>query len=365
MSNNRLLLLTPDFPPNKGGVARYLSKLASYFSSRILVITSVKNASQTIPFPVLEQQLLNPFFWPKWIETVKLLFSLRQSYDIALTSHVLPFGTVAFFSFLFTKKPYVVFVHGMDVRLACSNFIKKHIAKIVFKHARVVVANSRSLAQEVSDKFGASLPLVVYPCLEKRTEEIPPALLTVFDSSSTIRYLTVSRLVERKGHIQVLMALAELKQSKSIPNFQYDIVGDGPMMQSLKDLAGQLHLDEVVFHGAVDDAELEKFYMNADIFLMPVLDDQIDKEGFGFVFIEAASYEVPSISTQISGVDEAIIDNQTGILVKPNDHADLCRAIALLSNTIEMRLRFGKQAREYVEQNFTCAQQFAKLEPYL
>jgi glycosyltransferase involved in cell wall biosynthesis len=361
MSNNRLLLLTPDFPPNNGGVARYLSKLASYFSSRILVISSVKNSAQTIPFPVLEQQLLNPFFWPKWIETVKLLFTFRQSYDIALTSHVLPFGTAAFFSFLFTKKPYIVFVHGMDVRLACSNFRKKHIAKIVFKHARVVVANSRSLAQEVSDKFGVSLPLVVYPCIESKAGKTADWK----QERRQIRYLTVSRLVERKGHIKVLMALAELKQSKSIPNFQYDIVGEGPMLQSLKDLAEQLHLDEVVFHGSVDDNLLEKFYMNADIFLMPVIDDLKDKEGFGFVFIEAANYEVPSISTQVSGVDEAIIDNQTGLLAKPNDHADLCRSIAVLSNTIEMRLRFGKQAKKNVEQNFTCAQQFAKLEPYL
>ena len=183
--------------------------------------------------------------------------------------------------------------------------------------------------------------------------------------SPLLRFLTVSRLVERKGHTQVLMALAELKQSQSIPKFQYDIVGEGPMAQSLKDLAGQLHLDEVEFHGAVDDKELETFYANADVFLMPVLNDQKDKEGFGFVFIEAANYEVPSISTQISGVDEAIIDNQTGILVKPNDHADLCRAIALLSNTIEIRLRFGKQAKEHVEQNFTCEKQFEKLEPYL
>ncbi len=167
MSENRLLLLTPDFPPNKGGVARYLSKLTSYFASRILVITSVKNSAQTVPFPVLEQELLNQFFWPQWIVSIKLLFSFRQSYDIVLTSHVLPFGTVSFVASLFTKKPYVVFVHGMDVRLACSNFIKKHIAKIVFKHARVVVANSSALAQEVSEIFRVALPLVVYPCLVK------------------------------------------------------------------------------------------------------------------------------------------------------------------------------------------------------
>ena len=365
MSDNRLLLLTPDFPPNNGGVSRYLSRLASHFSSRILVISSVKNSAQTNPFPVLEQQLLNPLFWPKWIESVKFLFSFRQSYDIALTSHVLPFGTAAFIASLFTKKPYIIFVHGMDVRLACSNFIKKHIAKIVFKHARVVVANSRSLAQEVSDNFSVTLPLVVYPCLESVTKSRSHLTTDRELSVTPVKLLTVSRLIKRKGHTQVLLALAELKQSKSIPNFQYDIVGDGPMLKTLKDLAGQLHLDEVEFHGTVNDDLLKKFYVNADIFLMPVIDDLIDKEGFGFVFIEAANYEVPSISSRISGIDEAIIDNQTGLLVKPNDHVDLCRAINVLTNAIELRMRLGKQAKEHVEQNFTCAQQFAKLEPYL
>ncbi|MBI2475133.1 glycosyltransferase family 4 protein [Candidatus Uhrbacteria bacterium] len=365
MRENRLLLLTPDFPPNNGGVARYLSKLATHFSSRILVISSVKNSAQTTPFPVLEQQLLNPFFWPKWIESVRLFFTFRQSYDIALLSHVLPFGTAAFFSSLFTKKQYVIFVHGMDVRLACSNFIKKQIAKVVFKHARVVVANSRSLAQEVAEIFDVTLPLVVYPCLESVTKTQSHLTTDRELSVITLRFLTVSRLVKRKGHTQVLMALAELKKSKSIPSFQYDIVGDGPMLQTLKDLAGQFHLDEVVFHGLVNDEQLVNFYMNADIFLMPVIDDVKDKEGFGFVFIEAANYEVPSISTQISGINEAIINNQTGLLVKPNDHEDLCRAISVLSNSTEMRIRLGKQAKEHVEQNFTCSQQFAKLEPYL
>lgn len=367
MNTNRLLLLTPDFPPNHGGVARYLSRLTDYFSSRIFVITSVHGAWKTSPFTVIEQQLLSPFFWPHWLVSVRSLILLRQTYDIVLTSHLLPFGTAAWLAKFITKKNYVVIVHGMDVRLASKHFIKKYIAQIVLKNALVVVANSQALSQEVAETFGVALPLVVYPCLEKTAVEkqAKHQVETLLPPSTTIRFLTVSRLIERKGHVQVLMALSELKRLQAIPVFHYDIVGEGPMEQTLKELVGQLHLDEVEFHGAVSDDELDQFYEKADIFIMPVHDNSVDKEGFGYVFLEAASFEIPSISTRISGVDEAIVDNETGLLVSANDQEDLRRVISELANNLELRQRLGKNAKIRAEQNFTCDQQFSKLELYL
>lgn len=349
MNRTRILLLTLEFPPMTGGVARYLGALAHYFGERVEIVA--------------EPEALLGKGWPQWIRTVTLLLRRRKDHDLVLTSHLLPIGTAAMIASLVTKKPYIVLVHGMDVRLASRTMWKRWLASRILHRARVVVANSNALARELSARFGIGA-LVVYPCIDV-DKNVRSRKTVNTDSDRPLRLLTVSRLIERKGHLNVLMALAQLKQEGRIQPFRYDIVGDGPMRSVITQTAGQLHLDEVVLHGTVDDAALASFYSSAELFVMPVLDDPTDKEGFGLVFLEAAAYGVPSISTAIEGVNEAILDGQTGLLVPSGNRTALADAIAILASDPSLRQQLGSQARERTAAEFTCEQQFRKLEPYL
>lgn len=359
MNANRLLLLTSDFPPQRGGVARYLELLSQYFSSRMTVVTSVPGAEALNP-SVHERVLLSRFFWPRWIRSVLELMTWKDQYEIVMISHLLPFGTAACIASWFSRKPYVVILHGMDVRLAGHSVWKRMLVRVVLGHARLVVANSNALAQEVAVRFRVPMPLVVYPCV---TDVVAPVRLQ--NPSTPLHLLSVSRLVQRKGHVHVLMALSRLKQTGRLKPFRYDIVGEGPMRETLASLAHELHLNEVVFHGDVDEAKKSELYAQADLFLMPVLDDPIDKEGFGFVYLEAAQYGVPSIGSHIKGVDEAILDGETGVLIEPGNIEHLASAIEQLVTNPERRIQLGNQAQARVRKDFTCQKQFAKLEPYL
>ena len=171
--------------------------------------------------------------------------------------------------------------------------------------------------------------------------------------------------MERKGHAKVLTALSKLKRSGELPAFRYDIVGAGPMEATLREMVSELRLEGVYFHGAVSEQELEEFYRRADVFVMPVQNDRVDKEGFGFVFIEAAVHGVSSISTRIPGVDEAIMDGQTGILVDPEDAEGFERALLQCFTDPEYRQQLGQQAHARVEQEFFCENQFAKMDPFV
>lgn len=359
MSSNRLLLLTPDFPPQRGGVARYLELLSHFFSSRLIVVTSVTGAAQHSS-RVHEQALLGRFFWPRWYRSVLELVMRKDQYEIVIISHLLPFGTAALVASWFSKRPYVLILHGMDVRLARRSAWKRLITGPILRHARLVVANSNALAQEVAEHFRVPLPLVVYPCV---MDFIPPARPQ--NPSVPLRLLSVSRLVERKGHVHVLMALSRLKQTGRLTSFRYDIVGEGPMREALESLARELHLNEVVFHGDVDETQKSDLYAQADLFLMPVLHDPIDKEGFGFVYLEAAQYGVASIGSRIEGVDEAVVDGETGVLIEPGNIEQLASAIEQLAMDPQRRMQLGMQAQMRVRKDFTCQIQFAKLEPYL
>ncbi len=345
MALNRLLLLTSDFPPNNGGVACYLQRFVDHFAARVTVITD---------------GLFYRFLWPRWLASVRLLIKKRADYDIAITSHLLPLGTAMWIASWITRKPYVVIVHGFDVRLATSRPMKKMLATAVLSHARVVVANSRALASEVVRTFYVPLPITVYPCVDDFLHPRKDV-----NTTSALQILTVGRLVARKGHTQVLMALSELKQAGKMPEFQYTIAGDGPMRHTLEELSGQLHLDEVRFLGEVSDEQKDALYAQADLFVMPVVNDPIDKEGFGLVFLEAAQFGVPSVSTKIDGVDEAIIQGETGVLVEPGNLSALAQSIAELASDHDLREKLGANARARVQVEFSCQNQFSKLEPYL
>lgn len=362
MSERDLLLITPDFPPNRGGVARYLSLFAKHFEKRIRVISVPVSSANDVQssFPILRKPLLSNMIWPKWLTAVQLLRKESTDARCVITSHVLPFGTAAMFAKRFTHKPYVVIVHGMDVRLAIRS--KKTLTKNVLSNAHLVIANTNALAAELQQTFGLQNILVVYP-------PIDPSFLNITNQkmpSANVRFLTVSRLVERKGHERVIQALAILKMNGSLLNFHYSIVGEGPKRTELETLVAELELSSyITFHGDISDEKVRDEYTSADIFVMPIKDDPIDKEGFGMAYIEAAAFAVPSIATRVSGVDEAIVDGETGMLIEDGNIEQLANTMLQLAQNAELRTRLGIAAQTRAKTQFTSEAQFSKIDPYL
>jgi phosphatidylinositol alpha-1,6-mannosyltransferase len=362
MSEKKILLITPDFPPMTGGVARYLKELCSYFKDDIEVLAEPHPQWQSFDpnagCAIYRQPLLYKWRWPRWMKAVKYLKEYKDRYKLVITSHVLPFGSACMMAKKKTGTPYVVILHGMDVRLAQKSARKKRLATQVLKEAQLVVVNSKALAQEVAKIFGITQSLVVYPCVSEVKE-------AASKNDGVFRILTVSRLVERKGHQHVLNVLARLRGMGRMDNFHYDIVGAGPMESTLISMVTNLGLDShVTFHGQVDDQSKNELYAAADTFVMPVENDPVDKEGFGLVFIEAAQHGVPSITSNISGVNEAVIDAQTGILLPDLDEEKLAGAILQLYTDAELRTQLGAAAKQYAEE-FSCEKQLSKLKPYL
>lgn len=363
MNEKKILLITPDFPPMEGGVARYLSLLATFLKDDVEVLCEPHPAWQSVDpnagYPIYRNPLLFKWFFPRWWKSVRILKSYQDRYRLILTSHVLPFGTAAMMAKKKTGTPYIVFVHGMDIRLAQLSARKRAVATKVLKNARLVVVNSQALAQEVAHVFGVTEMLVVYPCLPTQPPPHKP------ESDGRFHLLTVARLVKRKGHAHVLSALSLLHRQGLLEKMVYEIVGEGPEEATLKEMVSELGLqDHVVFHGRVDDATKWRLYARADLFVMPVAQDSVDKEGFGIVFLEAAQYAVPSLTTHVTGVTEAVVDGQTGIVLPDQNEERLAQTILELSRNSELRIKLGIGAYDRAAK-FTCEEQFGKLKPYL
>jgi phosphatidylinositol alpha-1,6-mannosyltransferase len=203
---------------------------------------------------------------------------------------------------------------------------------------------------------------VIYPSLKSKVG------LTEVDRHLSVpnrfTLLTVSRLVPRKGHARVLKAVSELQ--KEIPNLRYRILGDGPELGEIIRLANDLGIYDLVrLSGRVTDTEIAEAYAEADVFVMPTVADEIDREGFGTVYLEAAAHGLPSIATKLPGVDEAVLDGETGILVPDGDIEALKAAILRLYHQPEERQRLGQTGQKRASEEFVAEKQFEKLKKWL
>ncbi|MEM3466320.1 MAG: glycosyltransferase family 4 protein, partial [Candidatus Jordarchaeales archaeon] len=164
--------------------------------------------------------------------------------------------------------------------------------------------------------------------------------------------LFVGRMVRRKGPDLLLKAFAMLL--KEHPDAWLVMVGDGPFLSSLKDLARQLKLeDRVEFTGALRGKPLYSRYAECDVFVMPSRQTATDVEGFGMVFLEAGFFGKPSVGTRTGGIPEAVLDGETGILVPQDDVGALQDALSLLLKDKAFAKRLGEKARERVLSEFT------------
>jgi glycosyltransferase involved in cell wall biosynthesis len=342
----RYLLLTHDFPPQKGGVARYLGNLVSYYHDAIDVVHD-------------DKRLFYRFLWPHWMKSVFLVSRKRKDFEVLFVSHILPFGLVGLFARIFLNKSYVLIVHGFDFMLAGRNPWKRFLRWLVTHHARLLVTNSEYLSEEIQSYCKHEMPvLCVYPSLAS-AEPVPH----LYEKGDSLHIITISRLVSRKGHLRVLDALARLK-SKGIP-FQYRIVGFGPLAAAIRDQIEARDLSkDVEMSLDVPDEALGNHYRWADVFVMPVVNDPVDREGFGMVFLEAARYGVPSISTDLPGIDEAILKNETGILLPDGDVEALANVLIDLYEHPEKRETLGKTAQAFAP-SFSVKKQFDKLALYV
>ncbi|MEI6510525.1 MAG: glycosyltransferase family 4 protein [Candidatus Uhrbacteria bacterium] len=344
-------LYTTDYAPSRGGVARYLGNLAAYFSDS------------------MEVAVLDPS--TRWWQALRQFFHDRQASTLGVdttivVSHVLPIGTAALAFKWMTGTSYVVIVHGMDIGLAKTRWAKRIVAGMVLRGAEVVVANSKALEREVKNEFGVERTVVVYPTISKH---VPPPHREEGSGvvvAHVFRLLTVARLVPRKGHLRVLDAMSLLRRDHPDLSVQYDIVGDGPCLETIARRIAELGLDDrVTIARDVADDQLSDHYAAADIFVEPVVADSVDREGFGMVYLEAALHGVPSVATDMRGVDEAVLNGMTGLLVKDGDIAALADAVYRLAMSDEERRRLGEAAYRRAADEFTNEVQLEKLKEYL
>lgn len=172
------------------------------------------------------------------------------------------------------------------------------------------------------------------------------------DPAAPLRLLCVGRLVAKKGHDDLIDALAALPASL---HWRLDLIGGGALRDALEARVRARGLAAyVTFRGALAQPEVIAAMRGADLFVLPTKPGPAgDRDGLPNVLMEAASQALPILATAFGGTPEFIADGVHGVLVRPGEPADLAAAVLRLAGDPALRHRLGTAARARLVQDFS------------
>jgi len=224
-------------------------------------------------------------------------------------------------------------IHGFEKYYG----LRKIIANLAIPRASAIRCVSQRLKRQLTNYFGVrEEKITVAPIYSESIKFIKSKVHKVDNEDNNFIFLTVGRLVAVKNIGLQIEAMSEV--AKKCPNVELWIVGDGPERKKLELKIKNLKLQNYIkLLGWQNNPE--EFYSQADAFLLTS-----DYEGWGMVIIEAASYGLPVIMTDVGCAGELIKDGESGIVVPINDQAKLEEAMIRIIKDDSLRKKLAESA---------------------
>lgn len=212
-----------------------------------------------------------------------------------------------------------------------------------FRWCDAVVCNSQAganrlaaagLAREKLIVIGNALPAVTFE-----------AALPALPRSGAPRVTMVARMnAHYKNHAGFLRIAAEIQ--RRMPEAEFLLVGDGPLRPEIERQAASLGLGErAIFLG--DRRDIPAILASADVAVLTS-----DSEGLSNVIIEAMAASLPVVAYDVGGNAE-LVNEQRGALLAAGNEIEFATAVLRLLSDASLRAQQGKNARQFVEQNFS------------
>ena len=365
----RILMITPFFSPNIGGVETHLDDLCEYLRKRghrIHVITY--------------QPLTTKFKAPKFERGQNLeirrigwfgynLFHKLEPYPLLEFIYLTPMllGYSLFFFFRYGNEVDVIHAHGLN-----AAFVAKVLARLFRKRAVVSVhaiydLPKRSMLARLMRVTLSSFDVVLTLAVRSKMELIGIGLdsgrirvFTYWVDQNVFRpmnkaeckmglelgdefvVLFVGRLLEIKG-VKVLIEVA--RRLTDVKDVLFMFVGDGPLADEVR--AASDDSGNIIYVGNVENRQLSVYYNVADVVVVPSLYE----EGFGRVILEALSCGTPVIASNRGGIPEAL-DDSVGILIEPEVEEIVANNKRLYEHS-EKLANLRRNCRVYAEKRFS------------
>ena len=158
--------------------------------------------------------------------------------------------------------------------------------------------------------------------------------------------ISVGRLIPKKGFSDLIRACAFLAEHRK--SFRCEIIGEGPIENDLRSEIAQHGLQRyVILAGTKPQSQLSRRLAAANVFVLPsVIDPEGGMDNLPTVIMEAMATGLPVISTNIGGIPEMVIENETGFLLQPGDAVAMADAINKIIGDSSVARRLGQSGYE-------------------
>lgn len=251
---------------------------------------------------------------------------------------------------VYSEKPFVISYYNNNPKWDAGSDID--LERTLFSNADVITGLGDDMLARLENRGADAKKLARHPIVVdvNKFQWTPP------QRTSTPTFLTVGRLSEKKGIQDSIRALQRAATEVEF-DYQYHIVGDGPLREEIRSVIEDLNLTEQVhLHGYQPLDKVREFYSKSDIFLLASKTaSNGDQEGTPTVLVEAQASGLPVISTYHAGIPDIVKDGESGILAPEGEIEQLAAAISWMATNPSYWDRFAESGLTFVESEHSIA----------
>ena len=349
--------------PGKGGiesVTHCAAYGAAHVGMKVDVISFTDGRREVCQIEGRYSEFCAPVLFVKSSQPVSLWYlywAVRRGRNADVVHLHVPNMLAALSAPLLGKKPkLVVHWHSDVIGKGLIGRLLKPLERVMLKRADRIICTSLPYARASSDLRSVQGKIEIIPIgMPDRsltgtviTEHLPPDLIEKVGGRRIV--LSIGRFVPYKGFHVLVEAAAQLPEDTVVV-----IVGAGPLELQLRARIASLGLDgKVILAGKLDDQVLDSLLRRAELFCLPSVEKS---EAFGVVLVEAMSFGLPIVATNIpgSGVPWVNEDHVSGLNVAVGDARSLATACIAILGSTELRTTLSHGARQRFEREFTEA----------
>ena len=363
----RVLVTVGIFPPDIGGPATFVPKIAKYFQDElnyeieILTLSDNKNSNINDDFSVKRIDRNLPIIY-RWLKTIFTIYKLGKNKDLIFVNGL---GTETTIANIFLKKKIIRKIVGDPVwerayskakisesfdEFQVKNYgfsisFQKKVRSFSIKKSDIIVTPSQHLKNFILNLgFKNKIEIINNGLF------IPEENTNIF-TNDQINITIVSRLVSHKNIEKIIKAISDLNS----PLINLNIIGDGPELNQLQKISLESNnKDNIIFHGKLNRDDINHIFLKSDIYIQAS-----NYEGLPHSLLEAMSYGIPVLCTPVGECKEILGNEDRGyILDLPVSKNNIKSKISEIIGEKNIANKKGERGKDFINENYNLTNSF-------
>lgn len=355
------------FPPDIGGPATFVPKIAKYFQDElnyeieILTLSDNKNSNINDDFSVKRIDRNLPIIY-RWLKTIFTIYKMGKNKDLIFVNGL---GTETTIANIFLKKKIIRKIVGdpvwerayskakisesfdkfQDKNYGFSISLQKKVRSFSIKKSDIVVTPSKHLKNFILNLgFKNKIEII------NNGVFIPEENTNIF-TNDQINITIVSRLVSHKNIKKIIRAISDLND----PLIYLNIIGDGPELNQLQKISLESNnKDNIIFHGKLNRNDINHIFLKSDIYIQAS-----NYEGLPHSLLEAMSYGIPVLCTPVGECKEILGNEDRGyILDLPVSKNNIKSKIIEITGEKNIANKKGERGKDFINENYNLTNSF-------